>query len=127
MKTLQEIINRQKKFHEKFQAKSDLEGISSSKYRTKQISNSHGTNVMEKHEEDINFSEKIDYQIDAVPPIKVQTTRKKCLITNLPKYKGFSVPGNLFTGSGKKNCKPFNVKGNFCINYFYFCMILCTF
>ncbi|GBM12544.1 hypothetical protein AVEN_188709-1 [Araneus ventricosus] len=115
MKTLQEIINRQRKFHEKIQAKSNLDGISSSNYRYKQIVNASESRDVEKHEEDTKIPEKIDDGIDATIPIKPPPTRKKCLVTNLPKYRGFSAPSSLFTASGRKNfklIKSSNVKEN---------------
>ncbi|KAF8781994.1 Centrosome-associated protein 350 like protein [Argiope bruennichi] len=112
MKTLQEIINRQKKFHEKIQAKSDLDGISSSNYRKKQILNDYGSSDAEKHEEDMKISEKIDDGIDATVPFRLPPTRKKCLVTNFPKYRGFNVPGAASSRKNFKSSKSYNVKEN---------------
>ncbi|CAL1266544.1 unnamed protein product [Larinioides sclopetarius] len=105
MKTLQEIINRQRKFHEKIQAKSNLDGISNSNYRNKQIVKASECQDVEKHEEDTKVSEKIHDGIVATVPIKPLPIRKKCLITNLPKYKGFSAPSSSFIASSRKNFK----------------------
>ncbi|GIX74521.1 hypothetical protein CDAR_458832 [Caerostris darwini] len=124
LKTLQLIIDRQKKFYEKIQDKSELDTISSSSYREEQavevnknkctikvnrnksvIENRNKSSVAIDSKDKQSLENLIPNNFDPSIHIKPLPVRKKCLVTNLPKYRGFSVPGSRFTTPGRKNLK----------------------
>ncbi|GFR17638.1 centrosome-associated protein 350 [Trichonephila clavata] len=96
IKALHQIIDRQKKFHEKIQAKAQFPNPSLKNYLTVGVE----LEKNEKIEENL-----ISNDTDEVVQIKPPPMRKKCLVRNLPKYKGFSAPGDFSTVSARKTFK----------------------
>ncbi|GIY58717.1 hypothetical protein CEXT_224721 [Caerostris extrusa] len=124
LKTLQLIIDRQKKFYEKIQDKSELDTVSSSSYREEQavevnknkctikvnrnksiIENRNKSSVAIDSKDKQSLGNLIPNDFDPSIHIKPLPVRKKCRVTNLPKYRGFSVPGSRFTTPGRKKLK----------------------
>ncbi|GFS78326.1 centrosome-associated protein 350 [Nephila pilipes] len=98
MKTLHQIIDRQKKFQEKIQVKSQFDIIPNSAVKDNCVDVE--PEKCEKIAEIV-----IANDTDVAIQMKPLPMRKKCLVTNLPKYKGFSAPGDLYTVSGRKKFK----------------------
>ncbi|GFS89161.1 centrosome-associated protein 350 [Trichonephila clavipes] len=96
IKALHQIIDRQKKFHEKIQAKAQFPNPSLKNDLTVDVE----LEKNEKIEENI-----ISNDTEEVVQIKPPPMRKKCLVRNLPKYKGFSVPGDFSGASARKTFK----------------------
>ncbi|GFY67396.1 centrosome-associated protein 350 [Trichonephila inaurata madagascariensis] len=96
IKALHQIIDRQKKFHEKIQTEAQFPNPSLKNDLTVDVD----LEKNEKIEENI-----ISNDTDEVVQIKPPPIRKKCLVRNLPKYKGFSAPGDFSTTSARKTFK----------------------